>query len=532
MERNFKELQNGSFDVLVIGGGIYGAWIALDAALRGLKTAVVDKGDWACGTSTASTKLIHGGLRYLEHLRLDLVRSSLDERRQLTTIAPHRIKPLRFFIPLYDDNRVGPIKLKTGLWLYDLMAGKGQPVPPHARINREEAAKLYPFLDNKSLSGGYTYGDCQTDDFRLVLDIIDGAQRAGAVAVNYAKAVKMISHGRRVTGAVVQDLISGVSLEIHSRVVVNAAGPWVHLVDDIHLLSKYVRYSKGVHLVMPPLPTKEALLLMSGRDNRIFFIIPWYGKSLLGTTDSEYSDHPDRVRVEAGDVEYLLNEANRHLKGIQWETKDILGCFAGLRTLQNEPGKALSQVTREWSVIEPRPGLLVSIGGKYTSARKDAGTMVENILSVIERPNASPSPTAGYTLPSTPRADYKKWRKQTIQKAMSAGLSHERAAIMAMRFGAAASDMLALIADRPELSAPIHPDLPFIRAEVVYCAGNEMALRLEDLLRRRIPIVLLMRPDVKLAEELAALAAPEMEWSKEDIQDEVDHLMSLWTLPW
>lgn len=531
MERDFHRLHKGPFDVLIIGGGVYGAWTALDAALRGLEVAVVDKGDWASGTSMASTKLIHGGLRYLEQLRLDLVRSSLEERRQLSIIAPHRIVPLTFFIPIYDGNRVGPIKLKTGLWLYDLIAGKGQPVPPHERINRQESVAAYPFLDSENLSGGYTYGDCQTDDFRLVLDIIDGARHAGAVAVNYAKAVSLISQGRKVCGAIVQDLMTGATAQIQAQVVVNAAGPWAPLVDDIHLLSSYVRYSKGIHLIMPPLPTKNALLMMSHTDNRIFFVVPWYGKSLLGTTDSPFSGQPDLVRVEADDIDYLLTEVNRHLKGIQWRKEDILGGFAGLRTLQNEPGKPLSQVTREWSLIEPRPGLLVSIGGKYTSARVDAAKMVENILALIGRPSTAAAPTTGYTLPSTPRADYKTWRKIMVQEAMAAGLDHQRAVFLAMRFGTAASDVLGLVQERPDLSCPIHPDLPFIRAEVVHCARHEMALRLEDLLRRRIPLVILARPDRNLAGEMAALASPEMGWSQEEIRNEVSHLMSRWTLP-
>lgn len=531
MERDFSQLQEGPFDALIIGGGVYGAWTALDAALRGLKVAVVDKSDWASGTSMASTKLIHGGLRYLEHLRLDLVRSSLEERKQLTAIAPHRVAPLTFFVPLYDDNRVGPIKLKTGLWLYDLMAGKGQPVPPHSRVGQHDVGSRYPFLDEDHLSGGYTYGDCQTDDFRLVLDIIDGAQNAGAVAVNYAKAVGLVSQGRKVRGAVVQDLISGATAEIQARVVVNAAGPWVPLVDDIHMLSSYIRYSKGVHLLMPPLPTKEALLLMSRNDSRILFVVPWYGKSLLGTTDSEYTGHPDHVRVEDHDIEYLLTEANRHLKNVQWQKEDILGGYAGLRTLQNEPGKPLSQVTREWSVIEPRPGLLVSIGGKYTSARVDAAKIVERILTLIDRPISVDSPTGGYTLPSTPRADYPAWRKSMIQQSMAAGLNHSQAAFLTIRFGTAAERILELVRLRPELGRPICPDLPFIRAEMVHCAANEMALRLEDLLRRRIPLTIMKKPDIDLARELANLAAGEMGWSREDINNEVDHLMSGWNVP-
>jgi glycerol-3-phosphate dehydrogenase len=528
MIRDFGRLNSGPFDVLVIGGGIYGAWTALDATLRGLKVAVIDKGDWACGTSMASTKLIHGGLRYLEHLRLDLVHSSLEERRQLTAMAPHRVVPLRFFIPNYDSNRVGPIKLQTGLWLYDLMAGKGQPVPAHTRLKRRDALAQYSFLKAEAISGGFTYGDCQTDDFRLVLDVIDGAQRAGAVALNYAKAVSLISKGRHVEGAVVQDLLTGTKTKVQSKVVINTAGPWAPFIDDIHLLASYIRYSKGIHLILPPLPTKDALLLMTRSDKRIFFIVPWYGKSLLGTTDGEFEGHPDSVRIEDFEVDYLLTEANRHLKSVTWDRRAVLGGFVGLRTLQNEPGKPLSQVTREWSVIEPRPGLLVSIGGKYTSARLDAAKIVARLLDILNRPTNTFSPTAGYTLPSTPRADYKAWRKTAMQKALKSGLKKDMATFLTLRFGDALPNLLVLIDRQPELARRLVPELPFCWAEVVYCASNEMVVHLEDLLRRRIPLTILSRPDRSLAEQIAAKAAPHLGWSQADSNEEVAHLMSRW----
>jgi glycerol-3-phosphate dehydrogenase len=531
LQRDFDQLRDGPFDLLIIGGGVYGAWTALDAALRGLKVALVDKGDWACGTSMASTKLIHGGLRYLEQLRLDLVHASLEERRTLTAIAPHRVRPLRFFIPTYDNNRVGPIKLKTGLWLYDLMAGKNQPVPPHEHLNHADATARYPFLHGDRLSGGFIYGDCQTDDCRMVLDVVSGARHAGAVAVNYAQVMGLLSQGRRVKGAAVQDMTNGAVVEVRAPVVVNAAGPWVSRVDNIHMLSSHIRYSKGVHLVMPPLPTEDALLLMTRNDKRIFFIVPWYGKSLVGTTDTEFDGHPDEVGVEVADVDYLLTQANRHLKDVGWDRGDILGAFAGLRTLQNEPGKPLSQVTREWMLVEPRPGLLVSIGGKFTTARLDAAKMVSRVLALLDRPNHVAPPTEGYSFASTPKAEYKTWRRQWIPRAMEAGLDHDMAAFLALRFGATADQVLDLIDDEPALAHRIAPDLPFCRAEVIHCARNEMAVHLEDVLRRRIPLTILSRPDPALARAMAELAAPELGWSTADLQTQVTRLMAHWTLP-
>jgi glycerol-3-phosphate dehydrogenase len=531
MIRDIDALRQGPFDLLVIGGGIYGAWTALEAARLGLKTAIVDKGDWACGTSMASTKLIHGGLRYLEHLRLDLVRTSLEERRELTVIAPHLVQPLRFFIPFYQDNRVGPLKLKTGLWLYDLMAGKGQPVPPHTRLGRTEAAENYPFLNSGGLAGGFTYGDCQTDDFRMVLEIVEAGQKAGAVALNYVKAVALMSRGRTVTGAVVQDLPSGATFEVPATVVVNATGPWVPLLDDIHLLSSQVRYSKGVHLLMPPLPTQDALLLMTGTDNRIFFIVPWYGRSLLGTTDGTFEGPPDTVGIEPSDVEYLLGEANRHLHGVKWKSADVVGGFAGLRTLQNEPGKTLSQVTREWTLLEPRPHLLVSIGGKYTSARIDAAKIVSRVLRMLGRPAGVEAAVADYRLPGAPRPDFGQWRREMMPLAMAAGLDQTTAAFLLQRFGAKVPAILDLLHQEPGLARRIAAEVPFCWAEALHSLRHEMVVHLEDLLRRRLPLTILLRPDLWLVEELADLAATELKWSPADRRTEVAHLMSRWWIP-
>jgi glycerol-3-phosphate dehydrogenase len=282
---------------------------------------------------------------------------------------------------------------------------------------------------------------------------------------------------------------------------------------------------------MPPLPTKDALLLMTGHDNRIFFVVHWYGKSLLGTTDNAYDDHPDQVRVEPGDIDYLLSEANAHLRGVGWDRKAILGAFAGLRTLQNEPGKPLSQVTREWMVVEPRPGLLASIGGKFTTSRLDAAKMVSRVLALLDRPNDATPPTVGYSFPSTPRADFKAWRKQWIPQAMASGLAYDMAVFLMLRFGTAAAGVLELIEQDPALGRRITPDLPFCRAEVIHCARNEMPVHLEDLLRRRIPLTILAKPDPALAQGMAELAAPEMGWSTADVQAQVAHLMAHWTLP-
>jgi len=573
MKRDISKLKyNAPFDVLVIGGGIYGAWTAYHAAHRGLNVAIIDKNDWASGTSSASTKLIHGGLRYLEHLRFDLVKTSLDERKHLTEIAPHQIIPLRFFIPIYKESRVGPMLLRTGLWLYDLLAGKDQPVSSHEKVSRRNALSQYAFLNPENLRGGLLYGDCQMDDFRFTLDVIRGAIHAGASAVNYVKADSLLIHENKVIGATVTDQQTGEVFDIQAKVVVNTAGPWAssfnekdHLVGSSlrrlevgsslrleptveptslevgsslrleptveptithHFLKNFVRLSKGVHLIMPPLPTGDAILLMTRHDNRIFFMIPWYGKTLVGTTDADYNDDPDNLRVEDEDIEYLLTETNRFFKDQIWKKDDILGSFAGLRALKNEPGKPPSQVTREWTMIEPQPSLILSVGGKFTTARVDALKMVNHIIN-----SSDPCPLT--LLPSTPTGDFKAWRKHEIQENIRVGFDPETAAWLIFRYGTAVQHIREMITETKffsknlvssyvNLTERIIPDLPFARAEILFCAEHEMAVHLEDIIRRRIPLLILSRMNKNIIREIADLAAHVMGWTDDVKEGEID----------
>ena len=333
----------------MIGGGIYGAWTAGHASRMGLRTALIDKGDWASGTSSASTKLIHGGLRYLEQFKFGLVRTSLKERAELMRLAPHLVRPLRICIPLFRSNRVGPLKLKAGLRLYDLLAGKRRIARAGKGITAGEARAAYPFLNPGELKGGLFYHDCQTDDFRLTLGVVAGTVKAGAAAANYVAAENLTENGGRIARAEVQDRLGGGRFLIRAGAVVNAAGPWVVAGEGFSdgIPSGRVCLSKGVHLVLEGLPTSDALLLMAGRDGRIFFIIPWYGRTLVGTTDSRYTGDPERVRVEPEDVDYLLSRIERYAPALNLDSSSVISCFAGLRgpgrparksTGQSQPG--------------------------------------------------------------------------------------------------------------------------------------------------------------------------------------------------
>ncbi|MDD5181383.1 MAG: glycerol-3-phosphate dehydrogenase/oxidase, partial [Gallionellaceae bacterium] len=346
MKRDFSLLQDHQFDLLVCGGGIYGAWTAYDAALRGLSVAIVEQGDWASATSSASSKLIHGGLRYLESLDFRLVRKALHERQMLLGVAPHRVWPLRFGVPVYEDSRVGTIQLTAGLALYDFLAGNLSPDFHHRHFKHDEFAGHFPFLATGNLKGGFTYTDAQTDDARLVLELIDGAAAAGAVCVNYCRQTGWVETDGRVSGATVQDQVSGDSAGISARQIINATGQWMAASAQGR---GWCRLDKGTHLVMPALPTDEALLLTAKSDGRVFFIIPWYGMTLLGTTDADYSGDPDRVAVEPKEVSYLLAEANHYLK-IAWTEKDVVGSFAGLRVMKHGNEASPVSASREWEL--------------------------------------------------------------------------------------------------------------------------------------------------------------------------------------
>lgn len=524
--RDFDCLTRGPFDLLVIGGGIYGAWTAFDASLRGLKVALVEKGDWASGTSSASSKLIHGGLRYLEHLRFGLVRKSLRERSLLLALAPHRVLPSRFVIPLSEGGRVGNVRLRGGLRLYDILAGSGNPMEGHSTLNREETLSRYPFLGEEGLQGSAAYGDCITDDARFTLEVVEGARRAGAEVVNYAEAVEVLLRGDRAAGAAVRDRLGGSTCEVEARLVVNTSGPWAAQVALDSGFSRSLRLTKGVHLVFPGLPAPDAFLFLTRSDKRVLFFIPWYGKTLVGTTDSDYIGYPDDVHVDDEDVAYLLEEAAHVLRPGTWSPSDISGSSAGLRALRHAPGIPPEALTREWSLLKCPFGMLTSLGGKLTSARADAAEIVDEAMRLLGRSWRGRAPTETRPLPFSPAGDFPIWRQGVLREALRLGIDSETALCSARRYGTAVEKIFDLIRRDPSLAERLSPRLPFSRAEAVQGASLEMVARLEDLLRRRIPLLLLEPPERTLVEESASLAATVLGWNAERCREEVDLVMT------
>ncbi|MBV62080.1 glycerol-3-phosphate dehydrogenase/oxidase [Abyssibacter profundi] len=528
MDRQFAAMQHASVDLLVIGGGIYGAWTAYDAALRGYRVALVDKTDWAAGTSSASSKLIHGGLRYLEHFNFGLVRHGLAERATLTRIAPHAVDPIRFVIPKYEGDRVASWKMRIGLALYDLLAGRGQPVAPHDRFDALELRDSFPYLSTEGLIGGFSYGDCQEDDARVTLEVVAAAQRAGAMVANHTAVSEVLYMGDRVIGARIEDRLGGGTGQIRARLTVNAAGPWApDLAGGRSVVGDY-KLIKGVHLMMPELPgPKDAFLLTARSDGRVFFVIPWYDHTIIGTTESDYQGDPKDLAVYEDEAEYLLDEANRALRQANWRREDIRGCFAGVRTLMGGSDGSLSAVSRDFMVRKAKPGLWMPIGGKYTTARGDAESIVDMARAELG-PARGTRRTDQQPLAWAPSGDVGQWRAEAEADARALGVDERAAAWLVKRHGTQTEAVLDMVRTEPSLAMRLHEQCPFIRAEVAYAARHEMARSLVDVLRRRLPVMLMLAPDQELARNAAHLMAPELDWDDTTIEAQCDAALALW----
>jgi glycerol-3-phosphate dehydrogenase len=484
MRRTLDALEGDPFDLLVLGGGITGAGVALDAALRGLRTALIDKGDFASGTSSISTKLIHGGLRYLEHGQLGLVYEALHERSRLLRNAPHLVHPLRFVIPFYHNARVPPWKWRAGLTLYDVLAGRGNLLRSRP-CSLGHLEKDFPDLEQRGLLGAAEYADAQMDDSRLCLAVIQTADHQGAVVANYLDAVRFETSGGRVHAV---DQLTGRELRIAARVVVNAAGPWA---DHVRALAGEVAPgdapllapTKGAHLVLPDHGLPAALLLLHPRDGRVFFVLPWLGKTLLGTTDTD-SPAPDGApTVAPEDVDYLLEGYNHYFRR-RLAGADVLGSFAGVRPLlRSRPGEPSAR-SREFRVLTGPTGLITVAGGKYTTYRRMAEVVTDAVARQLGAGGRCRTRT--HPLVGAPRGDWADFERETVAALRGRlGLQERAARHLAYRYGTRAEDVARYAARQPELARPVVAGEPDLLAELAYGRDREMAVRPEDFLLRR-----------------------------------------------
>jgi len=485
-----RSMSEQPVDVLIIGGGITGAGIAREAALRGYRTALVDKGDFGGGTSSRSSRLVHGGIRYLEQFHLRLVFEASRERRVLLDIAPHLVRPLAFLFPVYRGARVPPWELRAGMWLYDLLAAFRN-VRTHRWLRRKAVLRLEPGLREKELRGAALYYDAQTDDARLVIATMRSAARAGALVASYAEATNLIKPDGRISGATVRDHLTGRAHTVRALVVVNAAGPWV---DEVRRLDDpragpLLRRTKGTHVVVPRhrLGNSHAVTLTSPIDGRVMFVLPWRDQSYIGTTDTDQGGPPDDVRATGDDVVYLLRSANAFFPQARLAPGDVVSTWAGLRPLlAPAQSGAASEVSREHRVIDSPSGLITIAGGKLTTFRVMARDVVDRAADRLHeldgRPRAPRPQTDRLALPGGETADL----EVLVEAARARGASETSARHLVASYGSESAGVLNL-ADRDRaLGQPIVLGRPEIWAEATYAVEREMALRLTDVLIRRL----------------------------------------------
>ncbi|NKY47940.1 glycerol-3-phosphate dehydrogenase [Nocardia cerradoensis] len=508
------------FDVIVIGGGVVGAGIALDAATRGLEVALVEARDLASGTSSRSSKMFHGGLRYLEQLEFGLVREALRERElSLKTLAPHLVKPLRFLYPLTHRGWERPY-VASGLVLYDTMGG-AKSVPGQHHVTRSGALRLAPGVRRDALIGGVTYYDTVVDDARHTMTVARTAAHYGAVIRTSTQVVDFLREADRVVGVKVRDSEDGRTTEVRGHVVINATGVWT---DELQALSHvrgrfHVRASKGVHIVVPRdrIASDAALILRT--QTSVLFVIPWGSNHwIIGTTDTDWNLDLAHPAATKADIDYLLERINEVLV-TPLTHDDIQGVYAGLRPLLAGESDETSKLSREHAVAQIAPGLVAIAGGKYTTYRVMAYDAVD--LAVHDIPQRVSSSITD-KVPLLGADGYFALLNQTPQLAQTYGVHPYRIEHLLNRYGSLITDVLDLAEGKPELLQPITDAPGYLRVEAVYAAVAEGALHLDDILARRTRISIeFSHRGIECADEVARLVAPVLGWDEEQIRREV-----------
>jgi len=511
-------------DVLVVGGGIVGAGIALDAVSRGLSTGLIEARDFASGTSSRSSKLIHGGLRYLEQFDFELVREALHERGLLlTTIAPHLVRPVPFLFPFahhWERFYIG-----AGVTLYDTLAmtsRNNRGLPAHRHLTRSGALRVFPALKRDALTGAVQYWDAQVDDARFVTTVLRTAAGLGAHIASRSQAVGFLREGEHVVGATVADLENGGERQVRARQVVNATGVWT---DEIQEMvggrgQIHVSASKGIHLVVPRDRIQSSSGMILRTEKSVLFVIPWGRHWIIGTTDTAWDLDKAHPAASRTDIDYVLDHVNQVLR-TPLGRDDVEGVYAGLRPLLSGESEETSKLSREHTVAHPVPGLVLIAGGKYTTYRvmaKDAVDAVAHGLgggvpeSVTDR------------LPLVGADGYAALTNQRHTMARDTGLHVSRISHLLRRYGSSVRDLLDLIQQHPDLGHPLEAAQDYLRAEVLYAVEAEGARHLDDVLARRTRISFeTWDRGIAAAQEAAELMAEPLGWSKEQVEREVEY---------
>jgi glycerol-3-phosphate dehydrogenase len=484
MNRDLLTLSGQYFDVLVIGGGIFGAGVARDAALRGLRVALIEKSDFASGTSSRSSKLIHGGFRYLQQRDFRLVFEACRERSILQRIAPHLVRPLPFLFPVYKGGAISLAKLRLGMTVYDGLA-LYRNVARHRSLSAKRVSKNEPSLSAQGLRGAVSFYDCQEDDARFCVEHILHANELGAMCLNYCALTGFVTREDRIVAARVRDEVGSCMFEIAARVFVNAAGPWVERVSALTPFdagATRLSPTKGIHLLVPRLTQKHAIAFEARSDGRLLFVLPWGDYSLIGTTDTDFNGDPGGVRANQADVEYLLAEARVLFPDAPLSESDVVTTIAGVRPLLASGAASPSARSREHRVVVQGHNLVSIVGGKYTTYRLIAQQAVDAVYSVLQKA-APPCRTAEVPLPNhRPPATGEK------------------------------------IADSPEVHA----------SDIAYACEHEMAVTLSDVMRRRTSLALSHSGGPEVGLQVAHLMGPLMNWSPDEERAQFERYVEEW----
>ncbi len=495
-----NELSTNTYDLLVIGGGITGAGIALDAASRGLKVALIEKDDFGAGTSSKSTKLIHGGLRYLKQLEIQLVREVGRERATVHRLAPHLVLPEKMLLPLVKGGTYGPLATRVGLYVYDLLAGvKGD--DKRKMLNKKDTVEKEPLLNPQGLLGSGYYAEYRTDDARLTIENIKTAYTYGAHCINYVKADSFIYENGQVNGVNATDILSQDGISIKSDYVISAAGPWVDTLrkEDQSLEGKHLFLSKGVHIVVPfeKLPIKQSIYF-DNDDGRMIFAIPRNRVTYIGTTDTPYKGDLDRIPIDLEDVDYLLKATNQMFPDIELSVEDVESSWAGLRPLIYEEGKSASEMSRKDEIFESERGLVSIAGGKLTGYRKMAERVIDVIIQKMPAEKAqqlqknatAKIPLAGGALNNTKSVNA--YREELRKQIHELGLESYYADYLVANYGQQSDTILQSI-DRKSQDT----EAALIQAELTYTLENEIVNTALDFFNRRTGRVYFNLPSVR-----------------------------------
>lgn len=509
-------------DYLIIGGGINGVAIARELSLRQQQVMLVEQSDIGSGTSSASSKLAHGGLRYLEQLHFKLVRRSCIERDLLIQNSPHLVKPLPFLIPIYSHSTFSRFQIKCGLTLYDLLSGHRR-IHPHMMLSAKETLAKEPDLNPKGLLGAGLYFDAQMDDARLCIEIAKQAQQYGAIISNYTKAEILHKQGEKLHSATIVNTLTGKKTLVKAKFFINTTGPWA---TEVHnkinaKSSPLIQKSKGIHIVVKRMTHHHAILIRSKQDNRVFFVIPWKNHSLIGTTDTPFNDAPDTVRITQNEIDYLIEETNRIFPKVPLKTSDIISTFAGIRPLIKQNKTSMSSISREEKSIKHHNALSV-IGGKYTTFRYIAEKVAKDILQDKNFQSLTHDlPSYGGDLISTDEL----LRQNIAIESKLYGCSKSTLAHVIEHYGSAYPHVLSYIYSTKDGRKQLG-NTPHFKGEIRYAIHEEFAKTALDFLRRRTAILLSETNGLSCLEEILNCFSSELNWSKEREENEQESVLN------